>query len=333
MRRFFTKKAIIIACIVSLVALSGIALAKMWEKDIVITNGTARISTTPKPQLVKGSLSGVECEQGTRRPVAVMLASDPEARPLAGVGSADMVIEMPVTEGGVTRMMAIFQCNAPREIGSIRSARLDFLPLVQGFNALYVHWGGEHEVLALLDKHIVQNIDCIKLDGTTCQRKRGIPRPHNGYTTSQLIKEKVEALGYSTTKNLVEYLFDSAKSQGIVAVPTLYSGEFAVKWTYDPASNKYTRSRGGTAEIDRLTGNPVQASNVIVLHTTSEYVSILYNRVKTTGSGKATVYHNGEAITATWEKLTDNAKLAIKDAKGDEVELTPGNTWWEFVTP
>jgi hypothetical protein len=331
MRRFFTKKYISIASIVGILVVGGFAIAN-GKKEITITNGAAKISATPKPKATEGTLSGIECENGLRRPVAVMLASDPEARPLAGVGSADMVIEMPVTEGGVTRMMAVFQCGEPREIGSIRSARLDFLPLVQGFNALYVHWGGEHEVLALLDQHVVQNIDCIKLDGTTCQRKRGIPRPHNGYTTSQLIKEKVEALGYSTTKNLVAYSFDDAKSNGTVAVPTLYAGEFAVKWTYDPAINKYTRSRGGTAEIDRLTGNPVQASNIIVLHTTSEYVSILYNRVKTVGSGSATVYHNGISIPATWEKLTDNAKLAIKDASGKEIELTPGSTWWEFVT-
>src|SRR3990167_11243831 len=49
-------------------------------------------------------LSGVRCANSDHRPLAVMVSSDPEARPLSGISQADMVFEMPVTPSGVTRM-------------------------------------------------------------------------------------------------------------------------------------------------------------------------------------------------------------------------------------
>ena len=70
----------------------------------------------------KSLLNGIECENANRRPFAVMLAGDLEAWPLSGIAKADLVIEMPVVTGGITRYLAIYVCNNPTEIGSIRSA-------------------------------------------------------------------------------------------------------------------------------------------------------------------------------------------------------------------
>src|SRR3989344_1934851 len=90
---------------------------------------------TEFPNQPLSSLRGENCENYKARPIAVMLASDPAARPLSGVSQADISVEMPVTPDGVTRIMSIFQCNKPNEIGSVRSARVDFLPLVASFGA------------------------------------------------------------------------------------------------------------------------------------------------------------------------------------------------------
>ncbi|MEK7582951.1 MAG: DUF3048 domain-containing protein [Patescibacteria group bacterium] len=337
-KRRIPKKAIIIAIVVFMLALTGFAVAK--KRDITIRNpaGAAKIQT---PVSSKGQLTGTDCppagetgEKPIGRPMAVMLASDPEARPLGGIGSADMVIEMPVTEGGVTRMMAVFQCALPSEFGSIRSARMDFIPLVKGFDALYMHWGGEHDALAKLNARATDNVDCLKYDGSACRRKANRPMPHNGYSTPNLFLDKAKALGHDIARHAVSYLFDAkAKSQGTIAPPTLYAGGFRVTWTYDPATNSYARVRGGTAEIDRLTNTQVKASNIIFLNTTSEYVNILYNRVKTTGTGTATIYQNGIELSGTWEKSGDTGKLTIKGADGKEIKLTPGSTWFEIVTP
>ena len=75
---------------------------------------------------------------------------DPEARPLSGIGQADVIIEMPVTPNSVTRFMAVYQCQTPKEIGSVRSAREDFIPLAAGFNTIYAHWASGWAVIGLL---------------------------------------------------------------------------------------------------------------------------------------------------------------------------------------
>ncbi|MEK7615910.1 MAG: DUF3048 domain-containing protein [Patescibacteria group bacterium] len=327
-----TKKHYIIIAVVAIVALGGFAIAKIGGNEIAIANPASAVKETPKPKLQEGTLSGKECENGSKRPLAVMYASDPEARPLSGIGSADMVIEMPVTEGGVTRMMALFQCEEPAEYGSIRSARMDFIPFVLGFDALYLHWGGEYEALAKLDAGATNNIDCLKFDGTTCRRKSNRPRPHNGFSTPTLLAEKIAQFKYSTVAKELGYKFEEGESEGILTSPTLYAGDFAVRWTYDPATNRYSRFRGGTVERDTLDNLQVQADNVIVMKTTSQYLSILYNRVKTTGSGTMTLYKNGTAVSGTWEKSTDAARLVFKDAQGKELKLNIGTTWIEIAT-
>ena len=313
------------------VAIAGLVFVFAKKNQIEITNdsGTAKVAKTAKPKPIIGALSGVECANGASRPWAVMMPSDPETRPLAGIGLADIVIEMPVTENGITRMMAVFQCNHPKEIGSIRSARMDFIPFVLGLNAIYIHWGGEHDALAELNNGIADNIDCLKLDGTTCLRKKSIPMPHNGYTTSALIIAKAKAFGYELAGKLVEYQHAFGASKGTIAPPALYGD---TNWSYNPKTNLYARTRTSKPEIDRATGKQVTASNIAVLHTTSTYISILYNRVKTVGNGAMELYQNGTVIHGTWKKATDKSKLLFLDKNGDELPFVPGSTWIEIVT-
>ncbi len=326
------KKKYLIGGAVLVIAVGGFFVLRSTRAIGIDNPGGAKISipSTPKSQL--GPLSGIECANGSARPWAVMMPSDPEARPLAGIGQSDMAFEMPVTESGVTRMMMVYQCTHPAEMGSIRSAREDFVPFVFGLNAIYVHWGGEHNVLEQLNQHILDNINCLVLDGSICLRKSNIPMPHNGYSTSDLILKKAKALGYTILDNSVVYPHTKSKSQGTTAVPQLFNDANRVTWSYDATTNVYSRTRLGKPEIDRGTGKQVTANNIAVLHTTSTYVNVLYNRVKTVGTGTATLYQNGIAITGTWQKNTEKSKLFILDGKGKEIPLVPGSTWFEVIT-
>src|SRR3989344_6435938 len=87
-----------------------------WNKEIVISKGGKASDNSEK---LVSPITGLECERGRERPVAVMLAGDLEARPLSGVGQADIVFEMPVAPNGITRYMAVYQCEEPEEIGSV----------------------------------------------------------------------------------------------------------------------------------------------------------------------------------------------------------------------
>src|SRR3989344_5617005 len=74
-----------------------------WNKEITIT-GLNPLKDTSGP---KSSIAGLECANAERRPMAVMMAGDPETRPLSGIRQADIGFEMPVTPNSITRLIAV----------------------------------------------------------------------------------------------------------------------------------------------------------------------------------------------------------------------------------
>jgi hypothetical protein len=85
----------------------------------------------------------------TRRPLLVMIENQTDARPQSGLTNADIVYEA-VAEGGITRFMGVFYCNAVKgaankyDVGPVRSARTYFLDLASEYSdyPLYAHVGG-----------------------------------------------------------------------------------------------------------------------------------------------------------------------------------------------
>jgi hypothetical protein len=54
---------------------------------------------------------------------------------------------------------------------------------------------------------------------------------------------------------------------------------------------------------------------------------------KTTGTGDALIFQNGQAIKAKWSKPTRVSELEFIDAKGSPVPLVRGLTWISTVAP
>src|SRR3989338_398117 len=155
---------------------------------LIIQEATPEPVSTSTGEFIN-PLTAETCKNAKRRPFAVMLSGDAAARPLSGIGEADIVFEMPVITGSITRFMALFVCRDPIEIGSVRSARHDFIPLANGFDAIYVHWGGSHFALDMLKKKAADNIDALINPTGAFWRKDSMPAPHNGFTSmTRLLK-------------------------------------------------------------------------------------------------------------------------------------------------
>lgn len=324
----FQKKYLFIG-VGTVVILLGLFFA-LKGKQIEISN---QVSKTPSLKTkTENPLTGMTCEDGASRPFAIMVSSDAEARPLSGIGEADMVFEMPVVDNGFTRMMAVYQCNRPKEVGSIRSSRLDFVPLALGLNAIYAHFGGERAVLAELNNGIIDNIDGLKYDGTIYYRKNYIPRPHNAFTDFDLLAQAVRQLGYQTTDvKPVAYQHErDSKGRGSVQPDPIFNEKFVVVWRYDERLNSYFRTRSGSPEIDKNDGKQVYVKNVVIMKTSWKPVNKDYIRVKTVGNGDIKVYRDGEMIAGTWQKKDDKAKLYFFDQNGKEIEFAPGSIWVEI---
>lgn len=290
-------------------------------------------------------------EKHVPRPVAVMLAADEVARPLSGIAHAELVVEMPVITGSINRFMAVFAC-APNdtEIGSIRSARDDFIPLAAAFDAVYAHWGGSHFALDDLRGGVIDNIDALINPFGAYFRKRGIAAPHNGFTILSRLRDAAEKLGYRETLNRDHVSYAHLADVGVpedessdteagdrqtthIQLTIGYPGRYRVTWEYDAAAGRYLRTRGARAEIDQIDGTQVAAGTIVVARTESRQIEGQYNDVRVTGEGEATVYRNGEAVEGRWRKEGTplGAPLRFLNADGALMRFAQGPVWIAFV--
>lgn len=322
---------------VGIIAIVLVIIFWFWwgDKEIEIKNEE---TSATKSSLPKSPISGILCENAGRRPISIMLAADPETRPLSGISEADMVFEMPVTPNDITRFMAVFQCQDPTEIGSIRSARNDFIPLASGFGSIYAHWGGEREALQKLDGHIVDNIDAMKYEGTVFYRKKGAPMPHNGFTDLNKINSQAEKLGYNLANIFSGYPHEEKELKKSISnlaeeIKIDYAFPYNVQWAYNNKDGEYKRFRGDKPEMDRNNNSQVSAKVVVVMKTKSKYLNKDYITVETQGSGEALIYQGGTMSTGKWRKdpTVLNSKLYFYDTDGNEVKFSPGKIWVEII--
>ncbi len=319
-----------------------------WEADVfeVINRRNQDLAsdqeTNPaKQELSNGTspFSGLSCKNAKQRPFAVILAGDKVVRPLSGLTTADLVLEIPVLTGSITRYIAIYVCSSPQEIGSLRSARHDFIPLAVGMDAILVHWGGSHYARDLLDAKVMDNIDALYNPFGAFWRKSEIPMPHNGFTSMERLLNATEKLGYRlesefdgyphTKVQSLKFKVQSSKS-GILTIG--YSYPYNVRYEYDSESNSYLRWRGGTKQIDKNNNKQLTAKVVVVMRAKSRQLEKDYNDLNIEGSGYAEVYQNGEVITGQWKK-NGSSKLYFLDEEGEEIKFVPGQIWIQIVEP
>jgi len=329
------KKIYVISAILLILIAAGLVFWKIGTRSVEITNNGNK---QDKEEIGKISpISGIVCENYNRRPLAIMLASDEITRPLSGITAADLVAEMPVLTDGITRLMAIYQCESPVEIGSVRSARHDFIPLALGFDAIFGHWGGSHFALDKLDAGIIDNIDALINPYSAYFRKSNIEAPHNGFTTTDDFLNAAKKLnyrlenrfsGYPHLENAAAKIQQNGKLKIDYVSPVYYD--------YNYETNLYARWRNNKREIDKNNGNQVQAAVVVIMRAASHMIEPPnYNDVDVEGTGNATIYQNGEEIQGSWEKkgTYSTSKLTFFDTSGEEIKFTPGKIWIEVVEP
>jgi len=294
------------------------------------------LDATSVPKTVN-PLTGEACNHALRRPMAVMLSGDAIARPLSGIAEADMVFEMPVITGSITRFMAIFICRDPIEIGSVRSARHDFIPLARGFDAIYVHWGGSHFALDMLKAGAIDNIDALINPTGAFWRKSAAPAPHNGFTSMTRLDKAAQFLQYRLAGEVPAYTHATSTEAmaGGGSLEIGYPGAFRVRYVYDPQTRTYTRIRGGITERDQNAAEAVQTRNVVIVRAASKQIEGQYNDVVLDGTGQATVYHSGLEIAGSWHKSADDAASPLRFilTDGSSIPLARGKIWVQIVEP
>jgi len=334
--KMFNKKLIIILFFVIL----ALGLIFIWQKNswtIEVGNESNNSVIGIESEEVS-PLSGLVCQNYERRPFAVVLANDPVARPLFGLSKADLVIEMPVITNSITRVIAFYICNSPEEIGSLRSARHDFIPLAQGFDAILVHWGGSHFALDKLDAGIMDNIDALKNPYNAFYRESSKPQPHNGFTSTDRLNNSAKNIDYRLVNVFEGYSFiKENKGQSVNRILRIgYSYPYNVSYQYDSITNSYFRYRTNLKEVDAGNNQQIEAKNIVVMRAFSKQIQGPdYNDLDLEGSDDCQIYQNGIVIDCTWQKSEINpySKLKFLDNDDNEIPFVQGQTWIEIVEP
>ena len=354
-----------IAVGIIIIVIISLSLWKKSKKNTVETDSTKSNISSDSSGSVNGEmqmqspinpedasyLSGLSCPgNNKRRAIAVMQAADISTRPLSGLSEADMVFEMPCITASITRLMGVYVCNAPKEIGSIRSSRHDYITLAKGIDAIYGHWGGSHFALEILkNKNTVPDLDAMANPHGAFFRKEGIEAPDNGFASYEGLENAAEILGYRMENHFEGYPHqteatpDKRPKGGNLRVG--FAKPFDASYTYDPKTNSYLRTWGNKEDTDRTTGKRIAPKNIIVMFANSRQIEGQYNDVDVEGTGEMHAYFNGQEIVGKWIKEKKNcivgndlvcmtdSKLKFSDESGQEIKFIPGQIWVEILEP
>ncbi len=122
--------------------------------------------------------------------LAVKVENTPEAYPLAGLQSADVVYEE-LVEGGITRFMALYQCKDAKKVGPVRSARTtDPKVLVQyDPHAVIAYSGGQLAVVNDVKRSGLVSFD-ESTGGAAFWRDDTRYEPHNLFLNTAKLRAK-----------------------------------------------------------------------------------------------------------------------------------------------
>ena len=240
--------------------------------------------------------------------VAIVIDDAADAQPTSGVAAASVVFELPV-EGPITRLLALYPSDADvPEIGPVRSARPYMADMVKEYNAMFAHVGGSPAGLERIGVLNLRDLNEFSYGRYFWRSAR--PRPHNVYTSMDQMRQALGDRKFDAPPDYAPWQWkDDAPGQG---------SEAPQGWTYEPWTNEYRRTFG----------EAVGATNVVLMETDVATIDeVLRKRIRTTGEGKASVYHDGRVTVGSWKKKTPASRLRFYHADGVEVQFNAGLTW------
>lgn len=296
---------------------------------------TAEAEPTPLPYTAP--LTGLKLEKAaTARPIVVMINNFAAARPQSGLTNADVIWEV-LAEGGITRLVAVFQSTDALEesIGPIRSIRPYLIDIGDSYGAVLAHAGASNDGYDILQHQGKPYLDEISNAGSYFWRSKERKAPHNLYSSLEKLRTGAEKKKYSLDKQVPPYTFAEAGSTetGVPAADITISfllKNYSVGYVYDAATGLYKRSIGDKPHIDLNNNEQLSGTNLVVLgadHTTMDKEGRL--SVDLNKGGRAILFQKGIAIEAEWVRAPDGMIRIVKN--GTELPFVPGKIFFHIV--
>jgi hypothetical protein len=320
------------------------------EKDYSTTVTAIKVPVEENP-VIEGEnpLTG-EPWEGEYKPVMTTIDTHPDAYPLWGVSSADIMFEMPIQKDGSTRGLALYMGEIPEGSGPVRSARIAAASLREIFNAPFVYYGMRetkstsvsdwwkkyHKEFRSSGKFNYPLIDLMqpRYNEINQRVKDGHQNPHNVMVDVAAVRD----LGDTNAKPRPFLFSDEGLTSGakVRSITIPYKNNYNPSYTYDEEAGVYYRYNNGEMTLDGLNNQPAVFANVILLRTTITWKGNPGAVIPLVGEGTCEIFSNGYYQRGTWVRASSKKaneedsleeRLVFLDENGEELVFKRGSTF------
>lgn len=321
-----------------LIVLFTIIISGCWgnkeQKETVSTNKPVSFQTTCP-------LCGELCNQSdvNRPALACLIENSPAARPQSGLNNACVVYEA-ITEGGITRFLALYLHGSSDKIGPIRSARPHFIHIAQDYDATLVHCGESYEALQILtntlDRYNINQMKFSKPFWRDNKRKA----PHNLYTSTEKLRVFMNDNSWIEPPSQYPSFQrnDGLPVGGVEAEKVLirFSGAtgYRLQLNYLPDQESYERVLDGKTHIDKDSNEKCLSPNIIIQYVdAAPFVTSKKGTydVSVVGTGVGYFISKGKYYRLRWTKDRESLPTDYSLEDGSVLPLNKGQIWIEVV--
>lgn len=345
----------IIALIIIILICSIILINKFIKSNSSETTTMANIEEQEEnqEQTIKEKVDIIDINSKSR-PYAVVVNNTAVAvKVQEGLNKAYLVYEIP-TEGNTSRLMALYKdIEEDLVVGTIRSARHNFVDFALESDAIFCCFGWSHYAEDDLKKGSIDYLQGLFGYPYYRNNPENLASEHTAYTSMSKLKDAVEKKKFRESSDnsiLLNYNgkdtdLSSASNMVVAKTVTIPYGSAPQisSFKYNEETKMYTRYEDGQKCIDHNTKEEITTKNIIVQKLNYEMCDDNYYwNLHTVGSGEGYYITNGYAVPITWSKSNRSSKTKYtykdgtvidgQDVGEKEISVSDGRTYIEVQT-
>lgn len=252
------------------------------------------------------------------------------ARPQRGLEQADLVYFEPV-EGGLSRLLAVFQSQVPPAVGPVRSTRASDVELLANFGRPALAFSGAAaSVGALVAGAPLLDVSELERPGNY-YRDRRRRMPHNLFGDANLLRQG------GTPPRDIGFRFGSPMPAGRPVAETVVrypATSIGVQWV--PAESRWVFSMDGKP-LASASGPRPGAGTVVLQRVAVRDAGVRDAKgspspfAATVGAGEVVVLRDGLAFAGNWSRPTPDAMTTFTLSDGSPLMFAPGPVWVVLV--